>query len=205
MGMAAILVKWPWPFEHKFVPHVPRRLYMKFGFYRTNGFRGEDVWKCWQHTYMHTNGRQRPTYTISSPMSLKAQVNLKRKNGIILWKIKLNLAFAIRFVSSMLNRSARLNHFVLIMNYPTKERPQYHVKQASRFDKRIWNTSNGKITALRNSSVKRFFLLLLLHKTSVVITQNSLGRRWRDLQTANVLYTSFGINTCQKAETKSRT
>ena len=59
---------------------------------------------------------------------------------------------------------ASLNHFVLIMNYPTKERHQDHVKQASRFDKRIWNTSNDKITSLRNSSAKIYFLLLLLHK-----------------------------------------
>ena len=29
------------------------------------------------------------------------------------------------------------HHFVLIFNYQTKERPQYHVKQANRFDKRI--------------------------------------------------------------------
>ena len=27
------------------------------------------------HKYMHTYGRQRPTYAISSPMSLKAQVS----------------------------------------------------------------------------------------------------------------------------------
>ena len=49
---------------------VPGRPHMKFGFNRPSGFRG-DVWKCW-----HTYGRQWLTYTISSPMSLKAQMSL---------------------------------------------------------------------------------------------------------------------------------
>ena len=44
MCIADILVMWPIPFEQTFVPPVPRRLHMKFG------FRGEDVWKWW-HTY----------------------------------------------------------------------------------------------------------------------------------------------------------
>ena len=73
-----------------------------------------------------------------------------QRNGIILWKIKLDLlyAFALRFVSRMLSRPPRhasLNNFVLTLNDPTKERHQYHVKQASRFVERIWNISgNGK-------------------------------------------------------------
>ena len=54
---------------------------MKFGFNRPSGFRGEDVWKYWQHTHMHTQtytyGRQKPTSPISSTLSLKAQVRLK--------------------------------------------------------------------------------------------------------------------------------
>ena len=73
-GMAAILVM-TWTVWTK-------RLHMKFGFNRPSGFRG-DVWKCWYayidthtHTHTHTYGRQRPTYTISSPMSIKAQVSL---------------------------------------------------------------------------------------------------------------------------------
>ena len=107
-----------------------------------------------------------------------------KKNGIIRWKTKLDLlyTFAIRFASSMFNRPPRhasLNHFVLILNVTTKARRQYHVKQAGRFVERIWNTSdNGKKTSLRNIYVK----MLVLHITFVVITQNSLGRRWRDLQ-----------------------
>ena len=32
------------------IPHVPRRLHIKFGFNRPSGFRGEDVWKCWRTT-----------------------------------------------------------------------------------------------------------------------------------------------------------
>ena len=33
---------------------------MKFGFNRPSGFRGEDVWNCWQHTHTHTHTH---TYT----------------------------------------------------------------------------------------------------------------------------------------------
>ena len=83
--------------------------------------------------------------------------------------------------------------FVILMNYPTKERPQYHVKQTSRFDKRNSNTNSGKITAFRNSSVKRSFLLLLLYKI-LWADADETGRQ------TNVLYTSFGINICQKVK-----
>ena len=51
---------------------------MKFGFNPPSGFTGEDNWKCW-HTYTLYE-QQRPTYTISSPMSLKAQVSKKKKD-----------------------------------------------------------------------------------------------------------------------------
>ena len=47
MDMAAFLVKWSGPFEHTFVP-------LPHGFNRLSGFRGKDVWKCWQHTHVHT-------------------------------------------------------------------------------------------------------------------------------------------------------
>ena len=43
MGMAAILVMWPWPFEQTFVPPIPQKLHMKFEFDWPNGFWGEDV------------------------------------------------------------------------------------------------------------------------------------------------------------------
>ena len=59
-----------WTIWINFRSPVPKRLHMKFGFNRPSGFRG-DVWKCWQ-TYTRTT---RPTYTTSSPMSLKAQVS----------------------------------------------------------------------------------------------------------------------------------
>ena len=51
MGMAAILVVWPWPFEQNFfLPHpCPWRRHM-IGFNWISGFRGEDVWKCWRCT-----------------------------------------------------------------------------------------------------------------------------------------------------------
>ena len=82
-----------WTIWTNFRSPIPRRLHMKFGFNRPSGFRGEDVWKCWHtthtHTYTHTHiqtyGRQRPTYTISSPMSLKAQVSYQKRRKISKW------------------------------------------------------------------------------------------------------------------------
>ena len=38
IGMTAILVMWPGPFEQ-----TRRRLHMKFDFNRPSGFRGEDI------------------------------------------------------------------------------------------------------------------------------------------------------------------
>ena len=39
-----------WTIWTNFCSPVPRRRHMKFGFNLPSGFRGEDVWKCWQHT-----------------------------------------------------------------------------------------------------------------------------------------------------------
>ena len=43
-----------WTIWTNFCSPIPRRLHMKFGFKLPSGFRGEDVWKCWQHTYIRT-------------------------------------------------------------------------------------------------------------------------------------------------------
>ena len=74
MGMAAILVMWPGPFEQTFVPPT----------------QGGSIWnlssigpviseeKMFENVDTHTHTYIRttePTYTISSPMSLKAQVS----------------------------------------------------------------------------------------------------------------------------------
>ena len=99
------------------------------------------------------------------------------KNGVILWKIKLDLLHGLSSV----------------------------YKQASRFVERIWNTSNGKKKKKKDITEKYLC-------QNVVITQNFLlllhKILWADAHEtcsqANVLYTSFGINTCQKVETKSR-
>ena len=54
----------------KFHSPYPWRLHMKFGFDWPSGFGEEDLWKWW------TNSRTTEhVYTISSSMSLKAQVN----------------------------------------------------------------------------------------------------------------------------------
>ena len=65
------------------------------------------------------------------PFKFVPDLWLKQK-CIILWKIILELTFAIRFVSSMLNIPRDL--LASIMNHPTKERLQYHVKPASKFE-----------------------------------------------------------------------
>ena len=71
MGMAAILVMSPGLLEHTFVPPP----------------QGGSIWnlasigpvvseeKMFENVDIHTYGRQRPAYTKSSPMSLKAQVS----------------------------------------------------------------------------------------------------------------------------------
>ena len=46
MGMAAILVMWPGPFEPTLVPPILRSLHMKFEFNWPRGYRGEDFWNC---------------------------------------------------------------------------------------------------------------------------------------------------------------
>ena len=38
MGMAAILVMWPGPFEQTFVPFIPKKLHMKFDIDWPSGF-----------------------------------------------------------------------------------------------------------------------------------------------------------------------
>ena len=38
MGMAAILVMWPGPFEQAFIPPIQSRPHMKFGLNRPSGF-----------------------------------------------------------------------------------------------------------------------------------------------------------------------
>ena len=43
MGMAAILVMWPGPFEQMFVPPSPKKLSMKFDFDYPSGSWGENV------------------------------------------------------------------------------------------------------------------------------------------------------------------
>ena len=43
MGMAAILVMWPGPFEQTFIPPSHGDSIMKFGFNQPSGFLGEDV------------------------------------------------------------------------------------------------------------------------------------------------------------------
>ena len=65
------------------------------------------------------------------PFKFVPDLWLKQKS-IILWKIILELTFAIRFVSSMLNIPRDL--LASTMNHPTKERLQYHVKPASKFE-----------------------------------------------------------------------
>ena len=67
MGMAAILVMWPGPFEQTFVPQFKSsKFHMKFDIDWPCGFWGRDVYRVWTTD----EGRRRPTYPISSPKSL---------------------------------------------------------------------------------------------------------------------------------------
>ena len=57
-------------------------LYVKYEKNRLHGFRGDVVWKCWQTTDDgRTDGRRIPSYTISSPMSLRLRW-AKKSNGV---------------------------------------------------------------------------------------------------------------------------
>ena len=48
MGLKAILVIWPRTFEQIFIPNIPQRLHMKFGFNSlVFFFWGREVWNCW--------------------------------------------------------------------------------------------------------------------------------------------------------------
>ena len=75
MGMAAMLIMWPGPFEQTFVsPSQGGSIWNLASIgpviSEEKMFENVDI-----HTHIHTYGRQRPTYTISSPMSTKAQVS----------------------------------------------------------------------------------------------------------------------------------
>ena len=71
MGMAAILVMWPGPFEQTFVP--PSQGGSTWNLALIGLVVSEEMFENVDNT--HTYGRQRPTYTISSLMSLKVQVS----------------------------------------------------------------------------------------------------------------------------------
>ena len=74
MGMAAILVMWPGPFEQTFVPPTQGGSIWNLssiGPVISEEMMFENV-DTHTHTYIRTT---EPTYTISSAMSLKAQVS----------------------------------------------------------------------------------------------------------------------------------
>ena len=81
MGMAAILVMWSGPFEQTFVPPSQWGSLWDLASIglmvsEEKMFANVDI-----HTYIHKYGRQRPTYTISSPMSLNAQRGARWLSG----------------------------------------------------------------------------------------------------------------------------
>ena len=84
----------------------------------------------------HSASGAHPCYTNHHVYGIKMHISQSKfapevwlKKGTAL---KLDLVFAIRIISSMLNRPQ--TYTPQPMNYPTKERPKYHVKQAGRFD-----------------------------------------------------------------------
>ena len=73
-----------------FCSPILRSLHMKFEFNWPNGFRGEDVWKCWRTTddrRRTDNGRRSHLYTNSSPRSLPLRWAKKGTSGVR-WMIK---------------------------------------------------------------------------------------------------------------------
>ena len=65
---------------------IPVRLHMKFGFGRPSGFGEEELWKWWTTDDGLTMDHG---YTISSPMSLKAQVSWKDCFDLVSCTLKL--------------------------------------------------------------------------------------------------------------------
>ena len=72
MGMAANLVTWPGPFEQTFVPPSHWH-HMKFDFDCPSDSDEKMFEECGR--WIDNDRRTEPAYTISSPMSLKAQVS----------------------------------------------------------------------------------------------------------------------------------
>ena len=67
MGMSAILVMWPGPFEQSFIPH-PKEAPEEIWLNQPSGFRGEDV----ENVDSYTHGRQ---------STVPARWNLESCNG----------------------------------------------------------------------------------------------------------------------------
>ena len=79
MGMAANLVMWPVPVEQTFVPpshggSIWNLTLISPVVSEEKMFENVDI-----HTHIHTYGRQRPTYPISSPLSLRLRGAKKTK------------------------------------------------------------------------------------------------------------------------------
>ena len=101
MGTAAILVMWPGPFEQTFVP-------LSQGGSTWNlvliGPVVSNVWKCWQHTYIHyihtyihTHGRQRQlTYEPKGSGGLKMVCAPSEDSDQPRYPPSLNRVFAVR-------------------------------------------------------------------------------------------------------------
>ena len=73
MGMAAILVMWPGPFEQTLIPPSQRGSIWNLASI-SPVVSAEKMFENVDnktHIYIPTDGRQRPTYTISSPMSFR--------------------------------------------------------------------------------------------------------------------------------------
>ena len=69
MGMEASLVMWPGPFEQTFIP--PSQGGSTWNLASIGPVVSEKMFENVDNTYIHMNGWQRPTYPISSPMSLR--------------------------------------------------------------------------------------------------------------------------------------
>ena len=108
-----------------------------------------------------------------------------KQNGIILWKIKHDLvskpSICYTVCLRMLNRpqTCKPQPFCSHIELPNQRKTSIPCQAGKQI---CWKNLKYAQSQNNITEIKRSFFLLLLHKTSVVITRNSLGRRWRDLQ-----------------------
>ena len=113
MGMVAILVMWPWPFEGTFIPPSQRSSVWNLTLIGPMVSEEKMFKECGQWT---EDGQRRPTYPISSPVSLWLRW-AKNRSGLCMKArsascIKVHFGFS--FISWWIEKN---KHLILIINF----------------------------------------------------------------------------------------